>query len=257
MGWLSGIVDGVRSWWTGRQPGSGPAAPAGEAGSIATIEALVQRMRAVDATLDPADGVRAFSRMYLRVTELVLEQVTEGYFRNLRFLTRLDILFAGLYLDALRSSTPSAAWAPVLELRSAPGRLPIQFALAGMNAHINHDLPLAVVAACRELHLSPTSPGIRDDYLKVNALLAAVQQEVRQSFLDGLALEVDRVHAGPVADLVGAWSINRARDAAWTNANVLWRLEGHEPLRGDYAATLSRSVGLAGRLLLTPVDELV
>ncbi|GAA6525383.1 DUF5995 family protein [Intrasporangium sp. DVR] len=256
MGWLSGIVDGVRSWWSGNRSGSGQVPPAGEAAGIATIEALVERMRALDASLDRDDGVRAFSRMYLRVTELVLERATDGWFTDVRFLTRLDILFAGLYLDVLRAPVPPPAWAPVLELRRAPGRLPIQYALAGMNAHINHDLPLAVVAACRELRVSPTSRGVHEDYLKVNDLLAAVQQEVRQSFLEGLALEVDRAHAGPVANLVGAWSITRARDAAWTNANVLWRLDGHEPLRGDYAATLSRSVGLAGRLLLTPVDEL-
>jgi hypothetical protein len=255
MGWLSGIVDGVRDWWAGKRPGQGPGAT-GEAAAIATVDALLERMRAVDATLGSDDGVRAFSGMYLRVTELVLERATGGHFANVRFLTRLDILFAGFYLDVLRATVPTPAWAPVLELRRAPGRLPIQFALAGMNAHINHDLPLAVVAACRELRISPSRRGVHEDYLKVNDLLAAVQQEVRQSFLDGLALEVDRTHAAPVANLVGAWSITRARDAAWTNANVLWRLDGHEPLRGDYAATLSRSVGLAGRLLLTPVDEL-
>ena len=35
------------------------------------------------------------------------------------------------------------AWAPLVERRATRGVLPIQFALAGMNAHINHDLALA------------------------------------------------------------------------------------------------------------------
>ena len=254
MGWLSGIVDGVRTWWSGRRPGAGPD-PVGE--DFATVEALLDRMRAVDASLVPDDGVRAFSQMYLRVTELVRDRVTDGFFTDPRFVTRLDIRFAGLYLDAVRAPAPNPAWAPLFELRHAPGRLPIQFALAGMNAHINHDLPLAVVATCRELHRDPDSGSVHADYLRVNELLAAVQEEIRQSFLDGLILDVDRTHTSPIANLVGSWSINRARDAAWTNATVLWRLDGVEPLRTDYAATLARSVGLAGRLMLAPVDELV
>jgi hypothetical protein len=252
MGWFSGIIDGVRNWWSGGAT-VGVDAPAED---FATVDALLDRMRAVDASFGADDGVGAFSRMYLRVTELVRDRVTNGYFTNPRFLTRLDIRFAGRYLDAVRAASPSPAWAPLFELRRRPGRVPIQFALAGMNAHINHDLPLAVVATCRELRLAPDAPGIHDDYLRVNALLATVQEQVRQSFLDGLMLDVDREHAAPIANLVGSWSITRARDAAWTNANVLWRLDGVEPLRTDYAATLARSVGLAGRLLLTPVDEL-
>ncbi len=253
MGWLSGLVDGVRDWWSRRRPGPEPE-PAGE--DFPSVDALLERMRAVHAELGPDDGVRAFSQMYLTVTELVRDRVTTSYFSNPQFMARLDIRFAGLYLEAVRSATPTEAWAPLLELRRTPGRLPIQFALAGMNAHINHDLPLAVVATCRELRLKPESPGVLADYLRVNELLATVQEQVRQSFLDGILLQVDEAHVAPVANLVGAWSINRARDAAWTNANVLWQLDGVEPLRSDYAATLSRSVGLAGRLLLTPVDEL-
>ena len=253
MGWLSGIVDGVRGWWSGRRPGGGPDTLGPD---VAAVGELIAQLRAIDGDLPPEDGVRAFNHMYLRVTELVHERITDAYFTNPAFLARLDLRFASLYLEALRAPVPDAAWAPVFELRHTPGRLPIQYALAGMNAHINNDLPLAVIAACRELRLTPESPGVLADYLRVNELLAGVQEEVRQSFLDGLVLEVDRAHTGPVANLVGAWSINRARDAAWTNANVLWRLDRLEPLRTDYAATLSRSVGLAGRLLLTPVDEL-
>jgi Family of unknown function (DUF5995) len=37
------------------------------------------------------------------------------------------------------------------ERRAAAGIEPAQFALAGMNAHINHDLPLAMVSTCMAL----------------------------------------------------------------------------------------------------------
>ena len=53
-------------------------------------------------------------------------------------------MFAGLYFaaeDTLRSGAPCPiAWRPLVEERSAR-RAPIQFAVVGINARINHDLP--------------------------------------------------------------------------------------------------------------------
>ena len=39
----------------------------------------------------------------------------------------------------------------MLANRSETHIAPMQFALAGMNAHINHDLPMAVVKTCEDL----------------------------------------------------------------------------------------------------------
>ncbi|WP_323096081.1 DUF5995 family protein [Intrasporangium sp. YIM S08009] len=252
MGWFSDVLAAVRTRLGLDRPGASPLEPV-PPGQLATVDALVARMREIDAGLPAGDGVRAFSDMYLRVTELVRDRIGQGWFRDAATMTRLDLVFAGLWLEAVAAPTPTDAWLPLFESRSRTDVLAIQFAVAGMNAHINHDLPIAVVRTCRQLGLRPDSPGLEEDYQRVTGLLAEVQDDVRRSFLDGLALEVDRRVAGPVADLVGAWSIGRARDAAWTNAGVLWSLEGVEPLRTDYLATLSRTVGLASRQLLTPV----
>lgn len=251
MGWFTDAVAWVRSR-TGGAPRPEPPAP----DQLTSVEVLVGRMHEIDRALPSGDGVAAFNRMYLRVTELVRDRLVEGWFGNPAFVTRLDLVFAGLYLEAVGAGTPDPSWAPLFSARLEPGRVPIQFALAGMNAHINHDLPLAVVTTCRQFGLTPDSPGVEADYHRVNDLLAAVQEDVRRSFLDGIALAVDEQYAGPVANLVSGWSISRARDAAWTNARVLWSLEGAEPLRTDFLGTLSRTVGMAGRYLLTPVADL-
>src|SRR5690606_1709046 len=118
-----------------------------------------------------------------------------------------------------------------------------------MNTHTNYDLPIAVVTTNRQ-------PGVRldniaADYRAITELLAEEQDAVRRSCLRGIALEVDRYLVGPVASLVGSWSIARARDAAWTNARVLWEIEHLEPVSGEFLGTLQRTVGMAGRLLLT------
>ncbi len=219
------------------------------------MEEVVARLQGIDRSLAPDDGVRAFNQMYLQVTELVRDRIAEGFFYDATFLARLDAVFAGLYLEQV--TAPSArvakAWAPLFEGRGAPC-VPIQFALAGMNAHINNDLPIALVRTCRQLGLAPSSPGVRADYDAVTGLLADVQEEVRQAFLDGVALEVDRALA-PVVTMVGNWSIAKAREAAWVTAGLLWEIDGVEPLTSEYLATLGRSVGMAGRLLLTPVRQ--
>jgi Family of unknown function (DUF5995) len=43
------------------------------------------------------------------------------------------------------------AWVPLLEARAKRAVLPLQFAVGGMTAHINRDLPLVLVQMCEEL----------------------------------------------------------------------------------------------------------
>jgi hypothetical protein len=227
------------------------------AGQLPDIPAVVAALRSIDAQLDPTDGVWHFNRMYLQVTELVEQRLHEGYFADDRFMERLDIVFAQLYLDAVRRDSaglgPPHCWEPVFGGRSRP-LAPIQFAVAGMNAHINHDLPVAVVTTCRQLGIDPTTRRVRSDYEKVSDLLAEVHEQVRQSFLAGLVLEVDR-ELTPLLTLVGSWSVARAREAAWVNSEVLWTLRATPVLQEEFRTSLDRTVGLVGRTLLVQVAE--
>lgn len=224
---------------------------------LPTIPAVIAALREIDGDLDHGDGVWQFNRMYLQVTELVGQRLREGYFDNHAFMERLDIVFAHLYLDTVEADAEgrhiAECWEPVFASRSVP-LAPIQFAVAGMNAHINHDLAVATVATCEQLGLSPSSRGVRADYDKVTSLLAEVHEQVRQSFLDGVVLVVDQ-ELTPLLTLVGSWSIGRAREAAWVNAEVLWRLRDTRILREEFRVSLCRAVGLAGRTLLVQVAE--
>ncbi|MCK0113190.1 DUF5995 family protein [Ornithinimicrobium sp. F0845] len=236
-----------------RRPATTPVPPH----QLPSVPAVVSALRDLSDELDHGDGVWQFNRMYLQVTELVEQRLNEGYFENDRFMERLDIVFAHLYLDTVQADAEGRAipdcWEPVFASRSVP-LAPIQFAIAGMNAHINHDLAVAVITTCEQLGLSPSSRGVRADYQKVTSLLAEVHEEVRQSFLDGLVLAVDQ-ELTPLLTLVGSWSIGRARDAAWVNSEVLWHLRDTPLLREEFRASLCRAVGLAGRTLLVQVAE--
>ncbi|HEU0132082.1 MAG TPA: DUF5995 family protein, partial [Mycobacteriales bacterium] len=190
-----------------------------------SIADVVARMAAIEAALPPGDGVACFDRMYLQVTELVRDRIGAGYFADPDAMTALDVTFAELFLAAVDAADAGQrvprAWAPLFARRAAPRVLAVQFAIAGMNAHINHDLPIAVVTTCEQRGLVPAA--IHDDYLRVNALLGSIEQQVRQSFEDEVVRTVDR-DLSPVLDLLGNWSIDKAREAAWVNADVLWRL---------------------------------
>jgi hypothetical protein len=111
---------------------------------------------------------------------------------------------------------------------------------------------VAVVSLCTQLRTPPGEGTLHADYLRVNTLLGAIVGQVRESYESGLVLAADK-DVRPELDLVGSWSIDRAREAAWVNADVLWRLRGLGLARDAFADTLAGSVGLVTRALLAPV----
>jgi Family of unknown function (DUF5995) len=223
---------------------------------VVSVADAIARMEEIAAALPAADGVACFNRMYLDVTRQMDASLTQGFFADPAFMTQLDVTFANLYFAACDAlSDPSAvplAWRPLVDRRSAAGIEPIQFALAGMNTHINHDLPLAVVTTCAALGTAPDAGPHLADYQKVDTLLDAAEQAIRESFETGLELAMDR-HLTAVADLIGNWTINSARDLAWNNCLLLWAIRDNPLARGLFLDSLAASTAAAGRLLLVPV----
>jgi uncharacterized protein DUF5995 len=224
--------------------------------AVAPIAGVVARMEAIAAALPAADGVARFNDLYLAVTRAVLADTQGGAFEAPAFLARLDVVFAGLYFDAVDAGNagrrPGHAWRPLFARRRTGGIAPLQFAIAGMNAHINHDLAVALVAVMQELGVRPDldTPHHRD-YVKVNAVLARVEDQVKRRFMDELLGLADEA-LGRLDDVVAMWSVARARDAAWTNARTLWSLRGEPRLREPFLDNLARFVGFASHGLLVP-----
>jgi len=224
---------------------------------VTSVDEAISRMQQIDAALPSSDGVACFNRMYLEVTQQVNERIGQGFFSDPGFMQLLDVVFANIYfaaVDALVNQPTNlpAAWQPLLQARSTTGIFPIQFALAGMNAHINHDLPIAVVQTCTDLGTDPDQGTHHGDYQKVDGLLDAAEQSIRQSFESSVVVQADR-HAQAVLDLVGNWSINSARDVAWDTAVALWRCRGIVTVEDLVMNGLARTVAMASRcLLITP-----
>ncbi|MCZ0990226.1 DUF5995 family protein [Streptomyces diastatochromogenes] len=218
------------------------------------VDAVIARMRALDAELPERDGVAVFNRVYLAVTEEVDRRLDRGEFPDPRAATALDVRFAERYLAAVdavdRDRRPPACWRPLFQLRRHPGVRPVQFALAGINAHIGHDLALAVVDACRTLRCEPAD--LEDEFDRVGDLLVSLEERIREDLMPGPdLLQI----ADPITHLLGSWSLERARDATWAAARALWALRHCEDVVEEFAERLDAAVGFAGRMLLTPLTD--
>ena len=231
------------------------ALPVPDAPAVSVAEAIA-RMEAIAAALPAGDGLACFNRMYLDVTRQVNSQLGQGFFADPAFMARLDVAFANLYFAAAgTASIPAAvplAWRPLVTRRAVAGIEPVQFALAGMNAHINHDLPLAVVSTCTALGTAPDAGPHFADYQKVDQLLDAAEQSIRQSFESAAERAADRRLAA-VASLIATWTITSARDLAWNNCLLLWAVRDNPIARGLFLDTLATSTALASQMLLIAV----
>ena len=113
------------------------------------IEALIERMQQLLGPLQTAGDPRQyFHATYLRTTIAAAEEIQRGGFHDPGWVERWDVAFAGFYLDALEADTAGVRPARPWEIAfSAPREMPaLRHVLLGMNAHINFDLPQALVA---------------------------------------------------------------------------------------------------------------
>jgi hypothetical protein len=259
---FASALDEDRDWDTNRQMPLSHLSPVLGAVPAASLQNVMALMSSIDDTLVPKDGVSWFNKLYRRVTERVMTAVADGTFENPDFVTRLDVVFANLYFDALqkflhdRDAAPRA-WSPLFDGNDNPGVAPIQFALAGMNAHINRDLMVALVRVCEEMGLTveDDSPHNRD-YDRLNPILEEVEKTVRAWFLEGLVGEFDHLFE-KIDTIVANWSVVEARSAAWSHAETLWRIRNIDFIEEAYIEGLDGLVGFAGRGLMVRAGSLV
>jgi hypothetical protein len=227
-------------------------------GPVTSIQDAIIRMTTISAALPLTDGLSCFNRMYLVVTEKVLSEVSgTTFFADPAFMAHLDVVFVNLYLaaiDEFRSRAPETprCWSEIFADRSNTHIAPLQFALAGMSAHINHDLPIAVVKTCQDLGTTPEDAPHAADYDQMNTILDGLDQQIRESFETGEILDLDRKASG-LENLVGNFVIGAARDLAWVNAVALWHLRESAWLSAEYTDGLDDAAALAGRTLMEPL----
>ena len=222
----------------------------------ASIADVLAAMQSIDNLLPSGDGLKWFNLLYMMVTKRVDGSPPAGGWKNPAWLTRLDVVFARFYFTAIsswlsQSPNTCSSWKALFEARFRPGIDRIQFALAGMNAHINHDLALALLQTDAELGLVPDKAGPEHaDFESVNGLLEATLPQALQFLATGILGELAQ-DTGKIGKLLAIWSVREARNLAWDFADHLRSLAGI--VRDSALAAQDQVTGALGRSLLLAV----
>jgi hypothetical protein len=235
--------------------------PAGDranayAGAMAradTIEAVATALDGVQKRLPPTDGVKWFAWLYADVTRALVRLFHDGQMESPKFMGDLVIRFGNTFLDSV-AHPPKAprAWRPLFERRHDADVAPLQFATAGLNAHVGSELPVGLADEAQKLGVDLAADGAEHrDWQKVNSTIAAVEPGAKKYLLTGAVKELDTVF-GNVDDLMATWSVEAAREAAWAQGRAVWALRDVPLLRDPYVGTLERSTAMVCRLLLVP-----
>jgi hypothetical protein len=218
-----------------------------------SIPEVISIMEEIDNLLPSNDGLKWFNLLYLMVTKQVDSKPPSGGWKDPAWLTKLDVVFAGFYFAAIKSclsdtGETATCWDALFESRFSSGIDRIQFAFAGMNAHINHDLALALMQTNSYLNVSPglNSPE-REDFELVNGLLEQVLPFALQILSTGLLGELAQ-DTGKIGRILAIWNVRLARDLAWDFSTHLSKLD---PLERKVALLAQdRLTGVIGRSLL-------
>jgi hypothetical protein len=224
------------------------------------IAGVLARLDAVQAILDglpPSPGknrVAAFNALYRTITQRVADLLPTKHVKDARFLEALDVEFARLYFTALASwgrddpHTPDA-W-EVLFRRGHDDRVTsLEAAVLGVNAHVNHDLALALVNTWRRLGYPGDGPQ-HPDYRLVNKIFYKEIPLLRRRFATAWQMEIDRC-VGELDDWSQCALVYTTRAWAWEQAERLWELREN---RADFeraCLVMDRAAAIAGETLLS------
>jgi hypothetical protein len=238
-----------------------------------TIGAVVAKLCIIQAILDELppgprrNRVSAFNKLYTRITRRVEGALLDGV-NSPAFLELLDIEFAKRYFCALDQwnndldETPDV-WEVLFKRAGDQKMSRLTAAMLGVNAHINHDLALALVGTWNSWGApEPGDDTIHPDYLLVNEIFYQEIPPLRRSFSTTWQLEIDDF-VGGLDDWTQRTLVTVTRARAWDQGRDLWLLrndpEEFEDARHamDRAASLLAEFAIAGDRVVNAIGATV
>jgi hypothetical protein len=183
---------------------------------IGELTVIVDRARA------ERSRIGYFAALYRNVTIRVRDGIRDGRFEDGDRMARLDVLFAGRYLDAVNAyqagREPSRSWSTAFRRVNSWPLLIVQHLLLGINAHINLDLAIAAAETAPGSEL----PGLKKDFMAINAILGEMLDDVqdRITSVSPWMGVLDRVGARTDEEIC-SFCLGRSRDVAWNAAIAL------------------------------------
>jgi hypothetical protein len=234
-----------------------PQIAAAVSGAPQSIPDVLRTMQAIDALCIDGDGLKWFNRLYFQVTQAVENRVNGGGSADPTWLSLLDVEFAKLYFSALRgflvNNECGGCWYSMFSVRNDARIARIQFALAGVNAHINHDLPAAIVATSEKSNIAPQHGTPQyTDYTDLNTTLDALIETAKKE-LHVRLLGDPLPPASRLEDSIAAWGTAAAREQAWNHSEALWELRSLPTIAAGYLDGLDGLTTFGNKILLVPV----
>jgi hypothetical protein len=189
------------------------------------VDAVVSTMQErLDGLAPDQEYLREFLGTYRRTTLAVGKAVDGGLFEDPGWVERWDVVFAELYLTALDAhlsgAKPSRPWRLAFD---APPDLPaLRHVLLGINAHVNYDLPQALLAVISDDDFAdgPLMASRRRDHERIDGVLASrVAAEDAELAVHGRSL-TDRV-LQPLNRLSSRRFLRESRMKVWHNTVAL------------------------------------
>jgi hypothetical protein len=231
----------------------------------ATIAGVLDRLATVQQILDglpPSPGthrVAAFNALYRTITARVAALLSTRHVADPEFLELLDVEFARLYFGALAAwgaddpHTPDA-WEVLFRRGQDSDVTPLVAASLGVNAHINHDLALALIGTWKRLGF-PGDGKPHPDYLLINKIFFSEIPVLRRRFATAWQLDIDRFVGG-----LDDWSqrvlVQTTRAMAWERAEYLWQLRDDEQSLKRAMLIMDRAAAIVGETLLSSTNVL-
>jgi len=227
------------------------------------VTTLLRVQRALD-NLPPLyhdNPVADFNALYTTITAKILAEHRTGGFADPAFLTMLDVEFGRRYFDALRAwgagrpDTPET-WVVLFSHSQETGLRSLPCAVAGVNAHINYDLPFALLATWRHLGRSVSNSPQHADYLRINNVFREAIPGLRRGYLQRWQLYIDRLN-GTFDDWYQNTLVELTRNMAWDHAQAMWQWYEDAVRLEHERQELDRRAALIGRALLSPFCSLL
>jgi len=207
-----------------------------------TIEDVIKDIdEVVRRSIAESSRIGYFAALYHHVATSFKQAIARGEFKDPDRIERLDVVFFDRYLAAVdehwKDKTPSGPWRATFNAAEDDRLIVLQHLLLGMNAHINFDLGIAVAEVCP----GPLLPEFQPDYMKMNALLAALLGGVLSDLCQiWPTLRILDWLGGSLETGLINFSMHDARDQAWKFAT---ELDGKtEPERQALIARYDRDV---------------
>jgi len=222
-------------------------------------EVLTQlaRLQSILDRLPPGPGqhrVASFNSLYRTITGQVQGYSDGGRFADPKFLELLDVEFAKLYFEALRQwgeprGDAPQSWALLFRHGHDRRLTPRSAAMLGVNAHINHDLPLALVAAWERLGPPASGAPQHPDYLLINEIFFDQIPALRRRFATAWQLEIDRLN-GRFDDWSERLVVAATRGLAWEQAQRLWPLRDQPAALAGATEVIDAATALLGQAIV-------